>query len=474
METPDSSQDTPSYHPSGTPPVYPQPNEVAPGYPVYPQGGYGYGGYPQTQPQQPTGYGANYGYQQMYPNYLPPQLPVKRDVYRLVIGIISIVLLVPVLITGLLLLIVVFAGPALNLLDPQSGLGTWTLASLIGGIAAIGGGTGLYFTIRALMGRPSAEVKLPTFFLPLGLAIAALVAADVQYTLGGPQGLALLQSPLLLLTGILPSIAIFSLALQRLRYPVTWRHVWMSFLSGMFMATLLALIVELIASVFIVILLRSKSSDITQFGQAGGPDILTVFIILSVVAPLAEEGFKPLGPIMIIGRIKAPAEAFLLGMAAGIGFNIFETTGYISSGQADWAYTAFERMGSGLLHGVGAGMGMLGWYYIFRGQGVVNRYGKGFGALAYAVLQHGIFNGANLLSLIPGPIGNALQTPVWFFGFPETGQIYLFVVFYAVIIWVLLRVTHSIRYTNPQPPVPTSTATTASPVISTPLLRGGM
>ena len=57
-------------------------------------------------------------------------------------------------------------------------------------------------------------------------------------------------------------------------------------------------------------------------------------------------------------------------------------------------------------------MATMGWYYLFRGRGASHRYLKGFGAIVYAVAQHAIFNGANLLAVIPGPIGEAMRAPV--------------------------------------------------------------
>ena len=79
-----------------------------------------------------------------------------------------------------------------------------------------------------------------------------------------------------------------------------------------------------------------------------------------MVAPLVEEGVKPLGAILVMPRIRSASEAFLLGLAAGIGFDFVETIGYIGMGEADWISVAIQRVGAGLLHGVGAGMGALG------------------------------------------------------------------------------------------------------------------
>lgn len=426
----------------------------APGYPVYPQGGYY--GYPLPA-YTPQGYPAPYPYFAYPPiGYSAPRAP--RDTYRLVVGIICTVLLSITVIIGLLTSVLLLLGTTLNLNGFNSSLSLLAVVSFVALFATVGGGVGLYFTIRALLGRPSAVARPPTFLIPLGLTLLVLAVGVTMHNANLPHGSPLVETPLVLLSGILPAVTIFAFTAQRLGYPTTWRHAWLSFLSGAFLATLLALILELVASGILITVLRVDSGAVNQISTNSFPDFIAAFLLLSVVAPLAEEGFKPVGPLIIIGRIRGPAEAFLLGMASGIGFDIFETTGYISQGQADWISTAVVRVGAGLLHGVGAGMGTLGWYYLTRGKGVPQRWQKGFGALAYAVAQHGIFNGANFLAAIPGPIGNALQTPVWFFGLPQTGDIYLFVVFYAAIICFLLWITKQLRQQPPAPSVETPPA----------------
>jgi RsiW-degrading membrane proteinase PrsW (M82 family) len=269
---------------------------------------------------------------------------------------------------------------------------------------------------------------------------------------------------LLLLTGILPAVTIFAFAAQRLRFPSTWRRVWMSFLSGTFLAALIAIILELIASIFLDALLRVNTGSL-NIDTNNTPQVVGLFITVAVVAPLAEEGFKPTGPFIILWRLSGPAEAFLLGMAAGTGFAIFETVGYIASGNADWVVTAVLR--------VGAGMATLGWYYLLRGKGITGRYAKGFGCLAYAVVQHGVFNGSTFLQLLPGPIGDLLNQKVWFFGLPMDGSFILAVLLYTAIATVLVLVTNRLRQGTTTPtPVAAPTAAPAPSAQPAPLAGG--
>ena len=452
--------------PPMAPPAYPPP-APPPGYPAQPQGGYY--PYPAPMPDAPYPYPTYpMPYQGMQPGYGMPVMPAPpKDTYRLVIGIICTIFLSLTVLVGLLFTLVsaiaAFTTVGDNLLIDD-------LLIFVATIATVGGGVGLYFTIRALMGRASAPLRLPSFWVPLALTVAVLGVAIAQFDLGLPQASALMETPLVLLAGIFPAVTIFTFTAERLGFPTTWRRVWMSYLSGTFLATSLAIILELVASSVLTAFLRADAGNISQINANNNAQVIAVLILVAVVAPVVEEGFKPVGPLAIIGRLSGPAEAFLIGMAAGIGFAIFETTEYIGSGVADWSIIAVERIGAGLIHGVGAGMATLGWYYLFRGRGVTHRYLKGFGGIAYAMVQHSLFNASNFLGLVPGFIGNALNAPVWFFGLPVQGNLYLVLALYVGVIAVLVQVTQRIRAT---PPLPTSADMPLPSTPAVPQMTGG-
>jgi RsiW-degrading membrane proteinase PrsW (M82 family) len=446
--------------PEGAPPVYP------PAPPVYaPQPAYSTApppGYPGYAP----GY-QGYGYAPpMYPVLMPPPRP-KRDTYRLVISIISIVGISLTLVAGLILLLIVALTAAFGLGNSLTLLG---LLGYAGVMAVAGGGVGLYLTIRALMGRPSAWLRLPPFWAPLGLEVVVLGAGVAQHMLGLPQAPAPMEVLLVWLSGILPALGFFTLAAERLNFPSTWRRVWMSFLSGSFLAVLIAIILELVAQVALTIILQAGTGSLTNVDPNNGSQILLVFLIVSVVAPVVEEGFKPTGPLTMMGRIGTPSEAFLLGMAAGMGFAILETMEYITTGSADWIVIALIRLGAGLLHGTGAGMATMGWWYLTRGRGVPNRVLKGLGAIFYAMLQHGLFNGSTLLEIVPGPIGQALQQPLWFFGYTESTALLVPFAIYVGIFVVLLAVTRTLRRRD----TPTTAAEPAPEPATSVMLAGGV
>ena len=80
-----------------------------------------------------------------------------------------------------------------------------------------------------------------------------------------------------------------------------------------------------------------------------------------------------------------------------------------------WLNVAIERSGAGLLHGFGAAMVALGWYYLtHKEEGSFGRRGLlALGCIFYAILQHAIWNGSWILTLIPGPIGTFFNSWSW-------------------------------------------------------------
>jgi hypothetical protein len=96
-------------------------------------------------------------------------------------------------------------------------------------------------------------------------------------------------------------------------------------------------------------------------------------------------------------------------MSCGIGFDLIETAGYIGEGYKDWLSVAIERSSAGLLHGFGAGMVGLAWYYLTHKDAGPDRILRGAGCALYAVTQHAIWNGSTLLAALPAPIGPWLE-----------------------------------------------------------------
>jgi RsiW-degrading membrane proteinase PrsW (M82 family) len=450
--------------------------------PTPPLAPYGYRGYPPHYAYAAAAYtayanGNQQGYQTNVPYYyypyyaypypyMPKPRPAKGEGYRMTLAWITTI--------GSALLVLGGLGVVVLLLLASLGGAQFSLASLAGttglAIGALaGGGGGLYFGIRAILKLPSARFGLPPAWVWLLATVAALGSEVVLWNVQSTPGPVLAVLPIFILAGALPAATILAFAAQRLDYPSTWRHMTLSLVYGAVVATLVASIVETELFLAAVAILARLGIHVTfgeSFLQSFDPSdplqVLMFVLAASVVAPIIEEGFKPLGAVLLLPRVRGPAEAFLLGLAAGEGFAVIETLSYFGLGQADWITVAIDRVGAGLLHGVGAGMGALGWYYLFRGKGVSHRWLLGFGALAYAVIQHGIFNASGLVVIVP-PIGRWLNSamPLATLGsLPIERSFLVELMMYALVLAMLIFVTGRLRRV-PQAPTTGSTPTSA-------------
>jgi RsiW-degrading membrane proteinase PrsW (M82 family) len=413
-------------------PAYP-PYPAYPGYPPQVQGqGYPaplpYVGYPPQRPgyppypgYPPPTYTPPYSSYNGYPTYpygypWPPQ--PKRDGYLFGVAIASLIGSSLVLLAGLGaagLLALIALVPHTNLSASEYFSGVMLLIGLVcAGI--VGGGFGLYHSIRsAFLRKPSADFAMPPFWIFVLLYVAVL---GVGYWLQR-QGLAVTYLPLtvvlIALAGIFPALAVLALGDRRLHFPrwahwpTSWRRFTLAIVSGATLGVGLAAVLEFGLEIFLV---RGQSvNPLLCVNQPNAPNcqdpsVYTIILLtVAVMAPLVEEAVKPLAVVVLIGRILSAAEAFVLGLACGIGFDLIETTGYISSGYQDWLSVALTRTGSGLLHGFGAAMVALGWYYITHPEAGQRRVLKALGCWLYAVLQHALWNGSLGLVLLPAPVG---------------------------------------------------------------------
>ncbi len=463
-------------------PVYNKPAvPLPPAYPAYPQQP------PSNHRAQPyyypytAGYPGPYDYPPYVYNWKPATPP--RDGYLLGIAITSFICSLLVLLGGLLCALILL----LLLISPNSGI--VPEKALFSGIVMftalsvaclVGGSSSLYHSMRSLFfKKPSAAFKLPTFWLFLGLYV--LVAATGAALSARNASISNVPFTIFLvaLSGVFPALTILALGVRRAgnpkkqRWPTTWRRFTLAIVSGATSAILLASIFELILS-FLVgrgLGISGFSIDNPDQSMLQNPRVITFLILLlSVIAPLVEEAVKPLAAIILIGRVRSAAEAFVLGLACGIGFDLIETSGYISQGYQDWLKVALERSPAGLLHGFGAAMVTLGWYYLTHPQASRHRFLLGFGCMLYAVLQHAIWNGTFVLALLPAPLGPFFDHgvvplgPLSFGGdiLPYLVLSLLMVIFFIYVSGKLRLAPGSARPPQPQPqpqlhnkPVPT-------------------
>jgi RsiW-degrading membrane proteinase PrsW (M82 family) len=411
----------PAYLPS-PPQMYPQQGQAIAPQPIYQP-------YPGFHPY--AGYPAHpaYGYPAYGWHAQPPQH--KRDGYLLAMAITSLVgsslvLLIGLFFTGILLLATTLPNRTMN---SNQQFSVYVAVALFIVVAIIGGSLGLYHSIRSLVKKPSAYFSLPQFWIFLVFYVVVIAIGLMLRSNGQEVAFPVLSAALIILAGLFPALAVASIGVRRLRtravkpqkdtWETSWRRFTLAMLSGATLSITLALILELVLLVVIVLLTHTQgmqsmamcinTPDVQSCQNAGANGVL--FLSLAVIAPLVEETVKPLAVILLIGRVRSAAEAFVLGLACGIGFDIVETSLYMAMGNRDWLNVALDRTGSGLLHGFGAAMVGLGWYYLTHTKdfGVRNGLLWAFACWLYAVFQHAVWNGSVSLVLLPGSVGQFFQ-----------------------------------------------------------------
>jgi tetrahydromethanopterin S-methyltransferase subunit E len=124
--------------------------------------------------------------------------------------------------------------------------------------------------------------------------------------------------------------------------------------------------------------------------------IFLLFAFISVLVPLLEETFKPIGVWFLAGQKITPAQGFGYGVLSGAGFGLFENLGNTSNGGAEWALLASTRISTLLLHCFTAGL--VGWALVSAWS--QRRYLRLGLTYAVAVFIHGLWNGMAVLSTI--------------------------------------------------------------------------
>jgi len=457
----------PAYNPypqpqQGQPRPLPPPQRpgTAPSQP-YPPAGYGYPPPAYSGAPAYNGYGYPYGYPPPYgyPYYGWQPRP-KRDGYQFAVSIVTTIGAALAILGGLfsafiLLLVLLVPHPT----EPNniffSGVMTY-LAFTIAGV--VGGAFCLYHSIRALNLKPSASVRLPWFWIPIILYLLVLGIGYALQTNGLSVTYWSLTIFMISLAAVFPALALAALGVRRLRFPTwptTWRRFTLALVSGATLGIGLALILELGLS-----LLALRSSGNLFFNCIDDPSgpgcnqalqFNIVFLIVAVIGPVVEETVKPLGVALYSGRMRSAAESFTLGMAAGIGFALVETVGYIGSGYQDWLSVALMRTGASLLHGFGAGMVALGWYYLVHRK-------QGGGILIavlcwlYAVFQHLVWNGTAVLAFLPAPVGSTIDSWNINLGFTALPFLEVMNIIEAILILVFfIYMTGRLRRHKPTP-----------------------
>jgi len=246
---------------------------TVPGYPTYAQGqGVPYAPYPpQYQPYPPY---SPYG---PYPPYAYPPRPRRApgETYALVVSWIVTVVGALSIILSLLILGIT----ALSLSGGSNNLSTLGLAVSFGLAPLAGGITAMVLGIQGILRRPSHRFTMPSYWFLFALALLALGAGVALWNLYPSPGSALAVSPLVVMSGVLPALAILALTTQRLGDPSTRRHVLMSLAYGATLAPLLAIVLELIATLVIYLVARLRRKRL--------PESIWFYRALVLAAPLS-------------------------------------------------------------------------------------------------------------------------------------------------------------------------------------------
>jgi hypothetical protein len=257
------------------------------------------------------------------------------------------------------------------------------------------------------------------------------------------------------------------------------RRQWGAFASGLVLGPIIILVLELVLLVAMgllallwIMLNPSLSSQINGIAfrlQHAAPTtdaiikillpflvnpgiIFLIFTFISVLVPMLEEIFKPIGVWFMAGQKLTPAQGFGYGVLSGAGFGLFENLGNTSGGGAEWALLASSRISTLLLHSFTAGL--VGWALVSAWS--QRRYLRLVLTYALAVFIHGLWNGMVVLSLVPSLQGlTNLSIPsglIYLGNFSDYGIIAL-----GVIVLVLyIAINHILRHQASDPQVPSS------------------
>ncbi|MHB1133522.1 MAG: PrsW family glutamic-type intramembrane protease [Chloroflexota bacterium] len=244
-----------------------------------------------------------------------------------------------------------------------------------------------------------------------------------------------------------PPLAALALAARRLPELTTWRRALAGLVTGAALSTHLTILLTAGLSALAYALVLPLRDAVAWMVASPSleklfysPALVAGLVAVALVAPIVEEATKPLGAIILARRLRTPAEAFLVGMAGGVGFAIVENFLYMALGYGGWVGVAGARAMSGALHPLNAGLVAVGWWGVRNG--LPNAWARLGGFYALAVGIHALWNGS--LGILYSGLGRYFfGTEVWTvdtYGLGEPGIVVVLLLLQAVIQWRLLYV----------------------------------
>jgi RsiW-degrading membrane proteinase PrsW (M82 family) len=240
-----------------------------------------------------------------------------------------------------------------------------------------------------------------------GIAVAALLLA-LKLPAVVEQLIMLIFSVSLMLAGSV--WAVRWLSGQRIKFwpigsdlLVRWMPNWTVLWAGVWGAasTFLAIMIEAAPLVLLALLSGRAFTNIpeTRLSSFEGLDramnnpLLLILIFLGAVigAPIIEEAVKAAGLRGLRHWIQQPADGWLLGFAAGLGFGLLEGAFNLNSAD-NWFLGSWVRLAALLLHGLATSLTGLG-YARYRQTHQRGELWRGYG---HAVMMHGLWNAGAL------------------------------------------------------------------------------
>ena len=211
-----------------------------------------------------------------------------------------------------------------------------------------------------------------------------------------------------MLGAALSTFAVLAWSLRRMGNPITWRQAALAFVGGSTLSIIVAIFLETTLPYLAYLLLQPVwylAEGIADIGWGApgliervfsSPLILVILAVVAVEAPIPEEFAKALGiPMFGRARIQNERQAFAIGLASGAGFAILENMLYeglyANYNGWGWAGITLLRSFGSVLHPIGTGIIVLGWFRMRNTQG--GGRGKLFKAYLLSVGLHTLWNG---------------------------------------------------------------------------------
>ncbi len=278
----------------------------------------------------------------------------------------------------------------------------------------------IYAGLR-VMGRPAKQgLRLPGVLRPTLLIFLLPLVLLLGYWLATGTEIAWLGLPLVHVVAIaLPVLWLLFITIRRLPWG-TPQRVWGVLASGLLLGPTIILFAELVIVLVGIVLLgvwlanqpileqellrlMEGMTDPLQAQEeimkllspylATPGALLASLTFFSVLVPLIEEAFKPVGVWLLAGRGLSPVGGFVAGAISGAGYALFESLALASTGE-DWLYVVVARIGTGAVHILNTAL--VGWALVGAWQ--ERRYLRLGVAYLTAVAIHGLWNGLTVFA----------------------------------------------------------------------------